>query len=76
MLVFAYVEGSNPSRTAFEKICWGDKIRLGEFRSLTREKDNRLFIRLSDYNDLGNAVKVLEVDIVTDDAIYFRVIDE
>ncbi len=51
-------------------------MRLGELRSLTRDYDNRLFIELSNYENLDTPTQRLEVDIITDKAIYFRIVDE
>ena len=54
----------------------GETMRLGELRSLTRDYDNRLFIELSNYENLDPPTQRLEVDIITDKAIYFRIVDE
>ena len=51
-------------------------MRLGELRALTRDYDNRLFIELSNYENLDTPTQRLEVDIITDKAIYFRIVDE
>lgn len=47
-------------------------MRLGEFKTKTREFDGRQIIYLSDYTD--GTVKELEIDIVTKDAVYLRTI--
>ena len=52
------------------------KMRLGELRSQTKDLDNRLFVYVSNYDGTGEHVKALEIDIATDNAIFFRVVDE
>lgn len=47
-------------------------MRLGEFKTKTREFDGRQIIYLSDYTD--GTVKELEIDIVTENGIYLRTI--
>lgn len=49
-------------------------MRLGEFRTLTRELDNKLLIRISNYDSDGgyNATDDLEFVLVTDNVIYLR----
>lgn len=48
-------------------------MRLGEFRTITRELGNEYIIRLSDYTGENNeAYDNIEVDIVTKDTIYLR----
>lgn len=51
-------------------------MRLGELRSQTKDLDNRLFVYISNYDGTGEHVKALEIDIATDNAIFFRVVDE
>lgn len=54
-------------------------MRLGELRTKTRELDNGLRIRLSVYEDIvcnSDGFVELELDIVTDDYIYMRCLDE
>lgn len=51
-------------------------MRLGQLRSITKDLDNRLFVYLSNYDDTGEHVQVLEVDIATDNALFLRVVDE
>lgn len=48
--------------------------RLGEFRSKLKDYENKMMIKVSDYKD--GTVKDLEIDIVTDTAIFFRVVEE
>ena len=51
-------------------------MRLGEFRSITKDLDNRLFVYLSNYDGTGEHVQKVEIDIATDNAIFLRVVDE
>ena len=46
------------------------------FSHQTKDFDNRLFVYLSNYDGTGEHVKALEIDIATDNAIFFRVVDE
>ena len=46
-------------------------MRLGEFRTKTRNLDNSYVLRVSNYED-GTVYEDLEIDIVTKDAIYLR----
>ena len=46
-------------------------MRLGEFRTKTKNLDNRYVLRVSNYED-GTVYEDLEIDIVTKDAIYLR----
>lgn len=51
-------------------------MRLGELRTALRDKDNKLFIKLSSYEDIKwdpNNYD-LELDIVVDNNIYLRVV--
>lgn len=54
----------------------GENMRLGELRSLTKDYDNRLFVELSNYENLDAPTQRLEIDLITDKTIYFRVVDE
>lgn len=47
-------------------------MRLGEFRTKTREQDNRLFIFISNYEDNTVTYDEVELDIITPNAIYLR----
>ena len=52
-------------------------MRLGELRTKTRELDNRLIIRLEDYNNKdGMKINDIDIDIVTENEIFFRLIEE
>lgn len=48
--------------------------RLGEFRSKLRNYENKMMIKVSDYKD--GTIKEFEIDMVTDTAIFFRVVEE
>lgn len=50
------------------------QMRLGMFRAKTRDLDNKLFIRLSDYDD-GRCYAV-EIDFVSDNEIFLRKMEE
>lgn len=53
-------------------------MRLGELRTKTREKNNKLKIKLSSYQNIqyNQENYDLEVDIITDDTIYLRIIND
>ena len=52
-------------------------MRLGELRTKTRDLDNRLIIRLVDYfNNEGMKIHDIDIDIVTEKEIFFRLIEE
>lgn len=54
-------------------------MRLGELRTKTRELDNGLFIRLSVYEDIvcnSDGFVELELDVVTDDSVYLRGVND
>lgn len=52
-------------------------IRLGEFRTLSREFDNKLIIKLACYDDVkGVRIHNLEFDMSNDNELYFRVVDD
>lgn len=52
-------------------------MRLGEFRTLTREMDNKLIIRLSCYDqEKGVTTHNLEWDMSNDNEIYLRIVDD
>jgi len=51
-------------------------MRLGEFRTLSREFDNKLKIRLSCYDEVkGVTTHDLEFDMSNDNELYFRIVD-
>ena len=51
-------------------------MRLGELRTITREFDNRLKIRLSCYDDTkGVRTYDLEWDMSNDNELYLRVVE-
>lgn len=49
-------------------------MRLGEFRTRTRELENKMIIRLSDY-DNGKCYNV-EIDMISDSEIFLRKMEE
>lgn len=50
-------------------------MRLGEFRTKTRDLDNRLIIKLACYDTVkGVEIHDLDIDVYNDNEIYFRVI--
>lgn len=51
-------------------------MRLGELRTALKDKDNKLFIKLSSYEDIrwDPSNYNLELDIVDDNNIYLRVV--
>ena len=49
-------------------------MRLGELRTIIREFDNKLIIRLSDYEH--GTTHDLEFDMSNDHELYFRVVKE
>ena len=52
-------------------------MRLGEFRTNTREMDNKLIIRLACYDETeGVTTHNLEWDMSNDNEIYLRVVKE
>ena len=52
-------------------------IRLGEFRTKSREMDNKLIIRLSCYDEIkGVRTFDLDWDMSNDNEIYLRVIND
>lgn len=54
-------------------------MRLGELRTKTKELDNGLFIRLSVYEDIvcnSDGFVELELDVVTDDSVYLRGVND
>lgn len=51
-------------------------MRLGEFRTKTKNLDNGFIIELSDYDDLSEPTKELDIDIVTKNKIYLRMVKE
>lgn len=51
-------------------------MRLGELRTITREMDNKLIIRLACYDDVkGVTTHNLEWDMSNDQELYLRVVD-
>lgn len=51
-------------------------MRLGEFRTKTRDLDNKLIICLSNYQDNQyNIVEELDLDMCTDNKIFLRIIN-
>lgn len=54
-------------------------MRLGEFRTKTKDSENKKEIRLSIYNIINHnrqGFVNLDIDMVTDDYIYLRVIGD
>ena len=52
-------------------------MRLGELRSITRDMDNRLVIRLSTYDTVeGCQTFDLEFDMSNDNELYLRVVKD
>ena len=49
-------------------------VRLGMFRTMTRDLDNKLFIRLSDY-DNGKCYAV-DIDFISENEIFLRKLEE
>ena len=47
-------------------------MRLGEFRTKTREFENKLHIFISNYEDNTVTYDECEIDIITDNAVYLR----
>lgn len=51
-------------------------MRLGELRTLSKEFDNRLMIKLACYDkDKGVTIHDLDFDMSNDNELYFRVIE-
>lgn len=53
-------------------------MRLGEFRTKTRDCENKLKINLSVYDDIKHNTDgyiELDIDMVTDNVIYLRTIE-
>lgn len=50
-------------------------MRLGEFRTKTRNLGNHYILRVSDYED-STVYEDLEIDIVTSEAIYLRRVEK
>lgn len=54
-----------------------EKMRLGELRTITREFDNKLKIRLSCYDETqGVTTHNLEFDMSNDNELYLRIVKE
>ena len=54
-------------------------MRLGEFRTKTRDCENKLKLRLSVYDTIEhneNGYVELDIDMVTDDVVYLRMIND
>lgn len=54
-------------------------MRLGHLRTKTRELENKLKIRLSVYDNIqwnDDGFVELDLDVVTDDSIYLRVVKD
>ena len=51
-------------------------LRLGELRSLLRDFDNKLFVKLCVYDSCGNSFYDLDVDVVNDKCVFLRLIEE
>lgn len=53
------------------------EMRLGEFRTITREFDNRLKVRLSCYDEnKGARIFDLEFDMSNENELYLRVVND
>ena len=51
-------------------------MRLGELRTITREMDNRLTVKLACYDEVkGVTIHDLEFDMSNDNEIYLRVVE-
>lgn len=53
-------------------------MKLGEFRTATKDKENKLNIKLSIYDVIvcsDNGYVNLEIDMITDKNIFFRVVE-
>lgn len=56
-----------------------EEMRLGEFRTKTRDFENKLMLRLSVYDVIEhneNGYVELDIDMVTDDVVYLRMIND
>ena len=52
-------------------------MRLGEFRTMTREMDNRLIIKVASYDGVkGIHIHDVLWDMSNDNELYLRVVDE
>lgn len=52
-------------------------IRLGELRTIIKEFDNKLMIKLACYDEIkGVVIHNLEFDMSNDNELYFRVVDD
>ena len=52
-----------------------EKMRLGELRTIIRDFDNKLEIKLSCYDEIkGVTIHDLDFDMSNDNELYFRVI--
>ena len=51
-------------------------IRLGELRTITRNFDNRLIIKVVQYTDKGNKIFDVAFDMSNDNELYLRIINE
>ena len=50
-------------------------MRLGEFRTKTRDLDNRLIICLSNYTDNSyDVIEELDIDLCNDNMLFLRII--
>ena len=52
-------------------------MRLGEFRTKTRDFDNKLIIQVATYDETeGVVIHDVDLDIITDTHVFLRIIDD
>lgn len=51
-------------------------MRLGELRTRTRELENKYIVKCAKYTNRGVEYYDVEIDILTDDELYLRLIEE
>ena len=49
-------------------------MRLGELRTVTKDFDNKLIIKVVQYTDKGNKIFDVDFDMSNDNELYLRVI--
>ena len=56
---------------------WGNFMRLGEFRAVTKKMDNKKIVKLSCYDtEKGVRTFNLEWDMSNDNEIYLRIVND
>ena len=51
-------------------------MRLGELRTIIRDFDNRLIIKIVNYSEKGNDIFDVDFDMSNNNELYLRIVDE